>query len=142
MILAAELVAAFGLGASLALLLPRTGALMAIARYVLKTLPGIDRPAICATLPALNGATHVLDLGANVDSSSEELFRFAVMGSVLASAIENGFLWQKHYKPGGLNSRSYTPGGKTVAGFKPYPIQPVLCARWFLPGTRIGWYWP
>lgn len=66
-----------------------TGALMAIARYVLKTLPGIDRPAICATLPALNGATHVLDLGANVDSSSEELFRFAVMGSVLASAIEN-----------------------------------------------------
>lgn len=66
-----------------------TGALMAIARYVLKTLPGIDRPAICATLPSLNGASHVLDLGANVDSSSEELFRFAVMGSVLASAIEN-----------------------------------------------------
>lgn len=66
-----------------------TGALMAIARYVLKTLPGIDRPAICATLPSLNGGTHVLDLGANVDSSSEELFRFAVMGSVLASSIES-----------------------------------------------------
>lgn len=66
-----------------------TGALMAIARFVLKTLPGIDRPAICATLPGIAGATHVLDLGANVDSSSEELFRFAVMGSVLASAIEN-----------------------------------------------------
>lgn len=66
-----------------------TGALMAIARYVLKTLPGIERPAICATLPSVNGATHVLDLGANVDSSSEELFRFAVMGSVLASSIDN-----------------------------------------------------
>lgn len=66
-----------------------TGALMAIARYVLKTLPGIDRPAICGAMPGINGATHMLDLGANVDSSSEELFRFAVMGSVLASAIEN-----------------------------------------------------
>ncbi len=66
-----------------------TGALMATARFVLKTLPGIDRPAICATLPGALGHTHVLDLGANVDSSSEELFQFAVMGAVLASAIEN-----------------------------------------------------
>ena len=66
-----------------------TGALMAIARFVLKTLPGIDRPAICSALPGTEGATHMLDLGANVDSSSEELFRFAVMGSVLASAIGN-----------------------------------------------------
>lgn len=66
-----------------------TGALMAIARYVLKTLPGIDRPAICATMPSVKGTTLVLDLGANVDSSSEELFRFAVMGSVLASAIDS-----------------------------------------------------
>jgi len=66
-----------------------TGALMAMARFVLKTLPGIDRPAICATMPGLGGHTHVLDLGANVDSSSEELFRFAVMGSVLASAAES-----------------------------------------------------
>jgi glycerol-3-phosphate acyltransferase PlsX len=66
-----------------------TGALMAIARFVLKTLPGIDRPAICATLPGLNGHTHVLDLGANVDSSSEELFQFAVMGSVLAAAVDS-----------------------------------------------------
>lgn len=64
-----------------------TGALMAIARFVLKTLPGIDRPAICGAMPGPNGATHMLDLGANVDSSSEELFRFAVMGSVLANAI-------------------------------------------------------
>jgi len=66
-----------------------TGALMAIARYVLKTIPGIDRPAICGAMPGVKGATYMLDLGANVDSSSEELFRFAVMGSVLVSAIEN-----------------------------------------------------
>ncbi|MCC6705968.1 MAG: phosphate acyltransferase PlsX [Gammaproteobacteria bacterium] len=66
-----------------------TGALMAIARFVLKTLPGIDRPAICATLPGKLKSTHVLDLGANVDSTSEELFRFAVMGAVLAEAVDN-----------------------------------------------------
>ncbi|MCC6202128.1 MAG: phosphate acyltransferase PlsX [Gammaproteobacteria bacterium] len=66
-----------------------TGALMAIARFVLKTLPGIDRPAICTALPGVTRPTHMLDLGANVDSTSEELFRFAVMGSVLASAIDN-----------------------------------------------------
>lgn len=65
-----------------------TGALMAIARFVLKTLPGIDRPAICATMPGLTRPTHVLDLGANVDSSSAELFRFAVMGSVLSEAVD------------------------------------------------------
>ena len=66
-----------------------TGALMATARFVLKTLPGIDRPAICTVLPSIQGHTYVLDLGANVDSSSEHLFQFAVMGSVLASAVEN-----------------------------------------------------
>ncbi len=66
-----------------------TGALMATARFVLKTLPGIDRPAICTMMPAIKGHTYVLDLGANVDSSSEHLFQFAVMGSVLASAVDN-----------------------------------------------------
>lgn len=66
-----------------------TGALMAMARFVLKTLPGIDRPAICAALPGIEKATHMLDLGANVDSTSEELFRFAVMGAVLAEAVDN-----------------------------------------------------
>jgi glycerol-3-phosphate acyltransferase PlsX len=66
-----------------------TGALVATARYVLKTLPGIDRPAICGTLPALAGHTHFLDLGANVDCTSEQLFQFAVMGSELASAADN-----------------------------------------------------
>lgn len=68
-----------------------TGALMATARFVLKTIPGIDRPAIISTFPTVLEKKNVrmLDLGANVDSSPEDLFRFAVMGSVLASAIEN-----------------------------------------------------
>lgn len=65
-----------------------TGALMATARYVLHTLAGIDRPAINTTLPALSGHTHMLDLGANVDCKAENLFQFAVMGSVLASAVD------------------------------------------------------
>ena len=66
-----------------------TGALMATARFVLKMLPGMDRPAICTTLPGKNGHTHVLDLGANVDSSSEQLFQFAIMGAQLTSAVDN-----------------------------------------------------
>ena len=65
-----------------------TGALMAIARYVLKTLDGIDRPAIATQLPnARGGATTVLDLGANVDCTAEHLLQFAVMGSALVVAI-------------------------------------------------------
>lgn len=64
-----------------------TGALMAIARYVLKTLEGIDRPAIASQMPnALGGATTVLDLGANVDCTAEHLLQFAVMGSALVAA--------------------------------------------------------
>lgn len=66
-----------------------TGALMATAKFVLKTLPGIDRPAICTTIPSYGGHTHMLDLGANVDSSAEHLLQFAVMGSVLAEAIDS-----------------------------------------------------
>jgi phosphate acyltransferase len=65
-----------------------TGALMAIARYLLKTVDGIDRPAIASTLPnALGGATTVLDLGANVDCTPEHLLQFAVMGSALVAAL-------------------------------------------------------
>ena len=63
-----------------------TGALMATARYVLKTLPGIDRPAICTTIPCLGGRFRMLDLGANVDCTAEHLFQFAVMGAVLVEA--------------------------------------------------------
>ncbi len=65
-----------------------TGALMATARYVLKTLPGIDRPAICTSLPTMTGHTWMLDLGANIDCSAEHLFQFGVMGSVLATAVD------------------------------------------------------
>lgn len=67
-----------------------TGALMATARFVLKTLPGIDRPAIVTSFPTLNDkGVNVLDLGANVDSGPENLYQFAVMGSILTSAINN-----------------------------------------------------
>lgn len=62
-----------------------TGALLATSRFVLKTLPGIDRPAICTTLPTVRGQVRVLDLGANVDSKAEHLLQFAVMGSTLAT---------------------------------------------------------
>lgn len=65
-----------------------TGALMATARFVLKTLPGIDRPAICSQLPTVNGHVHLLDLGANVDCTPEQLLQFAIMGSILVSAVE------------------------------------------------------
>ncbi len=66
-----------------------TGALMAISRFVLKMLPGIDRPAICAPLPTINGHTHMLDLGANVDCSPEHLVQFGVMGAMLVAAMEH-----------------------------------------------------
>jgi phosphate acyltransferase len=65
-----------------------TGALMFIGKFVLKTLPGIDRPAICFALPTSKGHTYVLDLGANVDCTAEHLLQFAVMGSTLASAVD------------------------------------------------------
>ncbi|MEN9898856.1 MAG: hypothetical protein RLZZ66_2505 [Pseudomonadota bacterium] len=66
-----------------------TGALMATARFVLKMLNGIDRPAIISTLPSIYGHTHMMDLGANVDCTAEHLFQFAVMGNELVKAIEN-----------------------------------------------------
>ncbi len=66
-----------------------TGALMAVSRYILKTLPGVDRPAICTILPNQNdGPTYMLDLGANVDCEAEHLRQFAVMGSALVAAME------------------------------------------------------
>lgn len=66
-----------------------TGALMATARYVLKTLPGIDRPAIAGVFPSQKGKTYILDLGANADSTAEQLLQFAVMGSMLVSCVEH-----------------------------------------------------
>ncbi|MFY9259314.1 MAG: phosphate acyltransferase PlsX [Gallionella sp.] len=66
-----------------------TGALMATARYVLKTIPGIDRPAIASYLPTKNGKVCMLDLGANTDCTAEHLLQFALMGSTLVSALEH-----------------------------------------------------
>jgi len=66
-----------------------TGALMATAKFVLKMIPGIDRPAIISTLPSIHGHSHVLDLGGNVDSSAEQLFQFGLMGSEIVKAVDN-----------------------------------------------------
>lgn len=66
-----------------------TGALMAISRFVLKTLPNIDRPAIATALPTMSGKCYVLDLGANVDCSAEHLLQFGVMGASLVAAVEH-----------------------------------------------------
>ncbi|MDX1351499.1 MAG: phosphate acyltransferase PlsX [Thiomicrorhabdus sp.] len=65
-----------------------TGALMAVAKFVLKTIPGIDRPAICTSMPTMKGHVHVLDLGANVGCTGENLMQFALMGSVLTQAVD------------------------------------------------------
>lgn len=65
-----------------------TGALMATGKFVLKTIPGISRPAICTMLPSMTGQTHMLDLGANLECSAENLQQFAIMGSVLAQSVE------------------------------------------------------
>jgi glycerol-3-phosphate acyltransferase PlsX len=65
-----------------------TGALMAMAKFVLKTIPGIDRPAIISPLPSHKGQTHMLDLGANIESSAEQLLQFALMGSELVRAVD------------------------------------------------------
>jgi glycerol-3-phosphate acyltransferase PlsX len=64
-----------------------TGALMATARYVLKMLPGIDRPAIASSLPSQKGTTYMLDLGANTDCTAEHLLQFGVMGAMLVSSV-------------------------------------------------------
>ena len=66
-----------------------TGALMATARFVLKTIPGIDRPAILSRIPAHHGHTHMLDLGANADCTPEHLLQFAMMGSVVATDLHD-----------------------------------------------------
>ena len=65
-----------------------TGALMAVAKFVLKTIPGIDRPAICTSMPTMKGHVHVLDLGANVGCTGDNLMQFSLMGSVLAQAVD------------------------------------------------------
>jgi glycerol-3-phosphate acyltransferase PlsX len=64
-----------------------TGALMAISHFVLKSLPGVDRPAIMSAIPAIAGHTHMLDLGANAACTAEQLWQFAIMGSVVAADL-------------------------------------------------------
>ena len=66
-----------------------TGAMMALGRFLLKTYPGIDRPAIISAMPTQRGHCYVLDLGANVDSNSHHLHQFAVMGATMVSSVEN-----------------------------------------------------
>ena len=66
-----------------------TGALMALSRYILKMIEGIDRPAIISVLPTEQGHTRLIDLGANVDCSAQHLYEFALMGSAMVSAIEH-----------------------------------------------------
>ena len=65
-----------------------TGALMGTAKFVLKTIPGIDRPAICAVLPTRKGQVYMLDLGANADCTPEHLVQFAIMGATLVREVE------------------------------------------------------
>lgn len=66
-----------------------TGALMAISRFVLKTLPGIERPAIAKIMPTMTGSVCMLDLGANVDCTPEQLVQFGIMGAMLVSAVQH-----------------------------------------------------
>ena len=87
-----------------------TGALMAIARFVLKTLPGIDRPAIVSVLPTMRGSTYMLDLGANVDCGPEHLLQFGLMGSSLYAAVEH----KEHPTVGLLNIGEETIKGNDV----------------------------
>jgi glycerol-3-phosphate acyltransferase PlsX len=87
-----------------------TGALMATARFVLKTLPGIDRPAIASVLPNENGQTYMMDLGANADCTPEHLLQFAIMGAMLVSCVEH----KEHPTVGLLNIGSEDIKGNEV----------------------------
>lgn len=102
-----------------------TGALMATAKFVLKTIPGVDRPAICTSMPTMKGHVHVLDLGANVGCSGENLMQFALMGSVLAQAVDDN----PHPRVGLLNI-----GEEEMKGH-----QRIKDAHQFLTGTSINY---
>ncbi len=65
-----------------------TGALMALSKIILKTIPGIDRPAICGSLPTKSGQFHMLDLGANVECDAQHLYQFSIMGSALVQSLQ------------------------------------------------------
>ncbi len=97
-----------------------TGALMGTAKFVLKTLPGIDRPAICAALPTRTGGqTYMLDLGANADCGPEHLLQFAIMGSTLVKAVEGKVQPHRgpaqHRERGDQGQRGGEEGGRAAA---------------------------
>lgn len=102
-----------------------TGALMATAKFVLKTIPGIDRPAICTSMPTMKGHVHVLDLGANVGCTGENLMQFSLMGSVLAQAVDDN----PHPRVGLLNI-----GEEEIKGH-----QRIKDAHQLLNGTSINY---
>ncbi|BCN93053.1 phosphate acyltransferase [Thiomicrorhabdus immobilis] len=102
-----------------------TGALMAVAKFVLKTIPGIDRPAICTSMPTMKGHVHVLDLGANVGCTGENLMQFALMGSVLTKAVDDN----PHPRVGLLNI-----GEEEIKGH-----QRIKDAHKLLNGTSINY---
>lgn len=111
-----------------------TGALMAISKFVLKTVNGIDRPAIAAIIPAVNGHTHMLDLGANVDSSATNLYQFALMGSILAEAVDQ----IEHPRVALLNIGSEDlKGNEQVKGAVPLMAQSTLNYTGFVEGNEI-----
>lgn len=111
-----------------------TGALMAISKFVLKTVNGIDRPAIAAIIPAVNGHTHMLDLGANVDSSANNLYQFALMGSILAEAVDG----LKRPRVGLLNIGSEDlKGNEQVKEAAPLLAHSSLNYTGFVEGNQI-----
>ena len=111
-----------------------TGALMAISKFVLKTVDGIDRPAIAAIIPAINGHTHMLDLGANVDSSATNLYQFALMGSILAQAVDG----IERPRVALLNIGSEDlKGNEQVKGAAPLLAQSSLNYTGFVEGNEI-----
>ena len=112
-----------------------TGALMAVSRFVLKTLPGVDRPVICAAIPTRTGHAHMLDLGANVDSGPENLLQFALMGSAVVRAVDG----LSHPRVGLLNiGEEDIKGSETVrAAAGLLEAHPELRYEGYIEGTGI-----
>lgn len=106
-----------------------TGALMATARFVLKMLPGVDRPAIVYALPTFTGHVHVLDLGANVDCDPSDLYQFAVMGSILSTVVDS----QPNPKIGLLNV-----GAEAIKGPEQIKKAAELLAHSPIPLNYVG----
>ena len=110
-----------------------TGALMAISRFVLKTMDGIDRPVLCTALPSVTGPVWMLDLGANVDSSSEHLRQFAIMGNALVKVLTGS-----HPSIGLLNiGEEEIKGNESIKGASKLLRESSLDYRGFVEGNDI-----